>query len=485
MTEHSKRKSILIVDDLPGNLETLGELLHENYRVLAAASGEQALAVAARDPVPDLILLDIMMPGIDGYAVLARLHADPLTRDIPVLFVTALGDDADEERGLRLGAADYIAKPLRPAVVLARVATHLALAEARQRLANRNRDLEALVAERTADLEEARRVAEAASRAKSAFLANMSHELRTPLNAIIGHAQLLENADGLPAKQHRAAETIRSSGEHLLAMVDDILDLTRIEARAIDAAPSPCDLRSCLCGISGRYQKMATERGLAFACSFREPLPRQVEVDQPRLRRILSHLLDNALKFTEKGEVRLEAEVSPGWMRLSVADSGAGIPPDRLHTLFKPFQQNGDSVYANQGAGIGLALCHQLVKLLGGHIDATSRLGEGTRVTLHLPLRILDSGEHAPLPAEPPSASEQRLEKHSPTAGSSRLTPSQRDRLLDLAHRGRLLDLRTAISALGQEADPVITPLREAAERVDIKRIRQLLERFEGSLGAE
>jgi putative two-component system response regulator len=137
--------TLLIVDDNAENLTLLGDLLHETYRVRAATSGERALQLAQLEPVPDLILLDIMMPGMNGYEVLARLHEIPATREIPVIFVTAMDADADEEAGLALGAVDYIAKPLRPAIVQARVRTHVELHAARQRLRHDNLELEAEV----------------------------------------------------------------------------------------------------------------------------------------------------------------------------------------------------------------------------------------------------------------------------------------------------------------------------------------------------
>ncbi len=141
-------RTILIVDDSPENLMVLGELLRERYRVRAANSGERALQLAAMAPVPDLVLLDVMMPGMSGYQVLERLRADPATRDVPVIFTTAMSATEDEERGLALGAVDYITKPLRPAIVLARVHTHLELKRARERLQAQNDSLESQVAQR-------------------------------------------------------------------------------------------------------------------------------------------------------------------------------------------------------------------------------------------------------------------------------------------------------------------------------------------------
>jgi putative two-component system response regulator len=163
----ARQSTILIVDDQPENLLVLSEVLQSDFSVRAARSGEQAIRVAASEPRPDLILLDVMMPALDGYAVLANLRENPVTTDIPVIFITALSDDEDEERGLKVGAVDYIAKPIKPAIVLARVRAHVELKRARDILADQNAHLEALVAERTRELDRAlRQIEEAHARLK-------------------------------------------------------------------------------------------------------------------------------------------------------------------------------------------------------------------------------------------------------------------------------------------------------------------------------
>ena len=144
-----RKPIVLIVDDEPANLSVFSQLLQPDHQVRACKSGEQALVLAVADPSPDLILLDVMMPGLDGYGVLSRLRENPVSRDIPIIFVTALGDDVDEEFGLQLGAVDYIAKPVKPAVLLARVRAHLEIKQARDRLTGQNEWLEAEVARRT------------------------------------------------------------------------------------------------------------------------------------------------------------------------------------------------------------------------------------------------------------------------------------------------------------------------------------------------
>lgn len=388
MTTPKQKKTVLIVDDNPANLETLGDWLQNTYRVLAATSGEAGLSVADRATV-DIVLLDIMMPGMDGYETLRRLRANPHTRDIPVLFVTALDCDEDEELGLRLGAADYITKPLRPAVVLARIDTQLALSEARRRLEEQNERLEETIVKRTADLEKAKSEAEAANRAKSAFLAAISHELRTPLNAVLGFAELLELANDVSDEHKRYVSHITKSGKHLLTMVQDIIDLADLGIGAIHLDGEPCQAESCFDEVIAHFREVANRRGLRFSVS--NAIASAIEVDVRRVRRILSHILDNAFKFTEQGEVQLDISLEDRALRIVVKDDGPGISPERLERIFFPFEHDPATVRTRKGgSGIGLSLCKTLVELLGGSIDISSEAGVGTNVMIRIPIKRVD-----------------------------------------------------------------------------------------------
>ncbi len=384
MKHSTHQPSLLIVDDVPANLELLGSLLITQYRVQAVTRGEQALALARREPHPDLILLDVMMPEMDGFEVCRQLKEDPRTADIPVIFLTALDDDLDEERGLRLGAVDYITKPVRPAIVLARVATQLELQSARRQLLDRNAQLEDMVVERTADLELARGEAVQASRAKSAFLASMSHELRTPLNVILGFAQVLEFSPRLDESERGHVQTIRSSGEHLLHLIEDIFDLTMIESGRFDVTPCMCDLNGTLqtlaCQVAGR----AEEAKLEFYFRSTGDLP-PVTCDQRRLQRVLFHLLDNAVRYTKQGEVVLAAEASDDAVVIHIEDSGPGIPDERMQNCFTPFLQVGDNPYIQRGPGVGLALAHGVIRACGGELDIDTSHAHGTKLHVRLP----------------------------------------------------------------------------------------------------
>lgn len=239
---------------------------------------------------------------------------------------------------------------------------------------------------RAAEAQAAHTAAEAASAAKSAFLANVSHELRTPLNAVIGFAQILQHDQQLGPRQRELAQIIARSGDHLLGLINDVLELTKIEAGRLSITPVPFDLHRLLRDLDGLFRLRAETRQLSFAISLDPALPRAVIGDEGRLRQVLINLLSNAFKFTHRGAIRVYARPEPGTVplriQIAVTDTGEGITPAELSGLFQPFVQTASGRQAKEGTGLGLALSRQIARLMGGDILVASEPGVGSTFTV-------------------------------------------------------------------------------------------------------
>ncbi len=572
----NNQATILVVDDAPANINLMRSVLEgAGYQVSVATSGEKALQRAALG-MPDLILLDVQLPGIDGFEVCRRLKADERTREIPVIFMTIVTRMEDKVRGFEVGGVDYITKPFQHEEVLARVTTHLRLRELTQELEQTKESLERRVVERTAELtqanarleeeiaerqraekalreseeryrslveiapeaivvhrrgrivygnpaavqlygqspadfvgkpvmdfvhpdyrpividrirksveqrEPAERVeekhvrmdgqvicvevetvpinymdepatlliitditerkraeeelkqhrahleemveqrtaelviakeqAEAANQAKSAFLANMSHELRTPLNGILGYAQILKRQP-LDDKVLNGLNIMQQSGEHLLTLITDILDLSKIEAGKLDLSPSDLHLPNFLQEIASLMYLRAEQEGLGFQYQPDTALPPWVQADEKRLRQVLINLLSNAVKFTDRGAVTFHVKVrepaphsidpQPAptvGLRFEVIDTGVGIAADQLERIFLPFEQASNRPQYLEGAGLGLAISRQLVRAMGSDIHVSSTVGEGSTFWFDLVLPVISKGAVSPSAAEP------------------------------------------------------------------------------------
>jgi CheY-like chemotaxis protein len=356
------KPTILLVDDTPGNLTLMSNLLKDAYRVIIANSGEKALKIAASKSPPDLILLDIMMPDMDGYEVCQRLKLEAKTKNIPVIFLTAKGAMEDEQRGLELGAVDYITKPISPPIVLARVKNHLALKKI------------------NSQLESATFVAEKANLAKSNFLSGMSHELRSPLNAILGFAQLMESDPRAPTPAQKESITqILHAGWHLLKLINEILDLSKIESGRIPLQLEAIPLNEVMLECQNMITPQAQRHGIelifpAFDASC------FVHADRTRIKQVLINLLSNAIKYNSpNGTVEVSYQMSAaGRTRVNVKDSGAGLSPEKITQLFQAFNRLGQETGNEEGTGIGLVVTLRLVELMGGSMGVESRVGVGS-----------------------------------------------------------------------------------------------------------
>lgn len=517
-----KKTQILIVDDYPTNIKVLSDLLIEyGFEVLIARDGENALQKLQRI-TPDMILLDVLMPGIDGFETCRRLKAQSSTCDIPVIFMTALADPVDKIKGLTLGAVDYITKPFQQDEVLARVNSHLKLRHLTRQLEEQNARLQEEIRSRqiaesalrfseekfakafrsnpgammiltldraevidtnlnfckildlppgsvvgrafeqlqqlsqpqcdrfletlrqqgkivdetywlhtlsgqtrclslsaevvhvrelpcilvmavdisvaqqaAAALEAAKAAAELASQAKSQFLAHISHELRTPLNTILGYAQLMNRGSYLDADQQANLEAISRSSDYLLTLINDVLEMAKIESNQLSLNESRFDLYQMLAGLSEMLMPKAHAKQLSLTVSRSPEVPQFICSDETKLRQVLLNLLGNAVKFTQAGQVMLQVERTevnvlsdravnlplPAerlGLRFTVSDTGVGISPDEFDLLFTPFGQTEAGRQSQEGTGLGLTISQRFVQLLGGEIEVNSRLGVGS-----------------------------------------------------------------------------------------------------------
>ncbi|RQP25026.1 PAS domain-containing hybrid sensor histidine kinase/response regulator [Piscinibacter terrae] len=254
--------------------------------------------------------------------------------------------------------------------------------------------LEELVKERTAELTQAKEEAEIANQAKSTFLASMSHELRTPLNAVLGFAQILQIDQSLTPRQRHSLETIQHGGEQLLALINDILDLAKIEAGHMELAIAPLPLHEFIRVIADIIRVKADQKNVHFRCDMAAELPAAMQADERRLRQVLLNLLSNAVKFTDRGEVRLRVAKARGdatALRFEVEDTGVGIEPEHLEKIFLPFEQVGRAASRAGGTGLGLAISRQLVRAMGGEIHVDSQAGQGSCFWFELRLPVVDA----------------------------------------------------------------------------------------------
>ncbi|CAK0765038.1 histidine kinase [uncultured Gammaproteobacteria bacterium] len=384
-----KSASILIVDDNSANVLLLRDILqHQGYGAVRAETDSRKVIELCQQQRPDLLLLDIRMPHIDGLQLMDLLRVEFGNEFIPVLVLTAQIDQDTRRKALEKGASDFLTKPFVTWELVHRVRNTLHTRMLYRAVANQNRELEQCVAKRTWELTEALAAARKANQAKLDFLSMMSHELRTPLNSIIGFAEVMTSPDGgqgLPAEYAEYLHLIEESGRHLLDMVNKILDFTRGATGTAGLEESTIELPALINFCVALLMPKAMARSVTMLARLDEPV--LVRGDERRLRDIVLSLLDNAIKFNRVGgKVEVDLAVGSEGVVIAIADDGPGIAANIQEQLFAPFiQGEGTLDRHHEGIGLGLPIVRRFAEMHGGKAELSSFSGRGTVVRVLLP----------------------------------------------------------------------------------------------------
>jgi signal transduction histidine kinase len=378
MSDIANTLPIMIVDDDPIVRSLMRATLEvDGYEIIEAEDGEEACRLY-NERRPELLIADVVMPRMDGYALCAALRARPDSAYLPILMATGLDDIPSITKAYEVGATDFISKPINWVVLGHRVRYMLRASRAFHEL----RDARDRMAE-------AKEEAEAASRAKTEFLANIGHELRTPLNAIIGFSSIMRDGTFGPLADRYVeyAAAIADSGSHLLSVINGILDMARAEANRLVLIEEEVEIARAVAFSLGTIEEMAQRAEIDCRADLPDDLP-QFFGDAAKLRQILINLLSNAVKFTPAGgevKISVERDQDDG-LAFHVEDNGIGIAPEDLTLALTPFGQIDSGLNRKfEGVGLGLPLAKRLVELHGGRMEIRSAPGKGTAVTAHFP----------------------------------------------------------------------------------------------------
>ena len=400
----NKELKILAIDDNQDNLVTLRAVVSDaipRARVITALDGNSGINLALTEN-PDVILLDIVMPVLDGLEVCRKLKQDKRISHIPVIMLTALKTDRQTRiKALDAGAESFLAKPLDEVELIAQVKAMAKIKGAAdlQRLEKSN--LASLVSERTLALEKelnerrkaeaeliiAKNKAEESDRLKSAFLANMSHEIRTPMNGIIGFSELLKEQDINVAERDRFIRIINDNCQQLLHIINDIIDISKIEAGIIELDPAEFCLNETMDSLYENYLPDASKKGLQLILT-KDPYweKSRIELDHGKLRQVLDNLLVNAIKFTESGRVEFGYNHRDNRLDFYVKDTGIGISEEHKEIIFNRFWQAEFGLVRKYGGnGLGLSITRAFIKKMGGEIKVESTPGLGSCFSFSLP----------------------------------------------------------------------------------------------------
>ncbi|MBF0120857.1 MAG: hybrid sensor histidine kinase/response regulator [Desulfobacterales bacterium] len=385
MDKENQKISLLIVDDEPSNLKILLELLKSDYNIRVATSGERAIAIAMSETPPDLILLDVMMPEMDGYDICIYLKNKPETRNIPVIFVTAKTDTESIIKGFNVGAIDYVTKPFREQELLPRIKTHVSLLLQQKALDDYARLLE----EKNQQLTQKNAELEELNATKDKFFSIIAHDLRNPVANFVSLVRLLENEEIMKKdKMQIFIKTLKLSVHGLYDLLENLLTWSMSQRGMIKYDPSPIELSEIVALNIYQLNSNAQKKEITLINSIQNDIIAYADKDMINI--VVRNLLSNAVKFTNTGgTIEIKAEAEREKIKVIVSDTGIGMSSktvDKLFHIGNKIRKEGTS--GEQGTGLGLIICKEFVEKNGGTIWVESHINKGTKFFFTLPYSI-------------------------------------------------------------------------------------------------
>ncbi len=386
----TNKATVLIIDDSLVNLIFLqGILKKHSFNVLSANNGKRGLELAQKSP-PDIILLDIIMPGWDGYETCKRFKQDNHLSKIPILFLSALGELESKVKALQVGGVDYVGKPFQEPELLARLETHLELAYLRKNLecevANQTKKIKLLFDALQLSYERAQQT----SILKTEFLRKISHEFFTPMNIVVGMSEILIEDTELTTEQQHYTKTIIKASKQLNDILTNMLNFAQQFKSEIKQVITEFQTHEIIDALLNEFSSIAKAKSLQIYTDIDESLLYMpLKANKQAIYNVLNKFLDNAIKFTENGKILIHVKLDKQLMLFEVSDTGIGIPAEKQDHLFEIFSQlDNSSTRRHEGMGMGLAVAKMLTENMGGTIGVRSVLCEGSCFWVKIPLEV-------------------------------------------------------------------------------------------------